>query len=35
MNKEKTKIILGTDMGSYSDDAGALAPLHHLLDNNR
>ena len=35
MNKEKTKIILDTDMGSDSDDAGALALLHHLLDNNR
>ncbi|MDY4212408.1 MAG: nucleoside hydrolase [Eubacteriales bacterium] len=33
MNKEKTKIILDTDMGSDSDDAGALALLHHLSDN--
>lgn len=33
MDKEKTKIILDTDMGSDSDDAGALALLHHLSDN--
>ena len=32
---EKEKIILDTDMGSDSDDAGALAMLHHLADAGR
>ncbi len=32
---EKEKIILDTDMGSDSDDAGALAMLHHLADEGK